>query len=71
MWINGKQSVKLTNCSIKFKNHFKQLAEPFMTLLTNLYELMINLTNKLFFTEEKIQPIFKQFLKKLNIAKKQ
>ena len=40
-------------------------------LLTNLYELMINLTNKLFFTEEQIQPIFKQFLKKLNIAKKQ
>ena len=37
LWINGKQSVKLTNCSIKFKNHFKQLAVPFMTLLTNLY----------------------------------
>ena len=28
--INGKQCVKLTSCSIKFKNHFKQLAVPFM-----------------------------------------
>ena len=27
--INGKQSVKLTSCSIKFKNHLKQLAVPF------------------------------------------
>ena len=27
--INGKQSVKLRSCLIKFKNHFKQLAAPF------------------------------------------
>ena len=27
--INGKQSVKLKSGSIKFKNHFKQLAVPF------------------------------------------
>ena len=27
--INGKQSVKLKSSSIKFKNHFKQLAVPF------------------------------------------
>ena len=27
--INGKQSVKLRSGSIKFKNHFKQLAVPF------------------------------------------
>ena len=27
--INGKQTVKLRNGSIKFKNHFKQLAVPF------------------------------------------
>ena len=27
--INGKQTIKLRNSSIKFKNHFKQLAVPF------------------------------------------
>ena len=27
--INGKQAVKLRSGSIKFKNHFKQLAVPF------------------------------------------
>ena len=27
--INGKQTVKLKSGSIKFKNHFKQLAVPF------------------------------------------
>ena len=27
--INGKQTVKLRSDSIKFKNHFKQLAAPF------------------------------------------
>ena len=27
--INGKQSLKLRSGSIKFKNHFKQLAAPF------------------------------------------
>ena len=27
--INGKQTVKLKSGSIKFKNHFKQLAIPF------------------------------------------
>ena len=27
--INGKQSVKLKSSSIKFKNHFKELAVPF------------------------------------------
>ena len=27
--INGKQTVKLESGSIKFKNHFKQLAVPF------------------------------------------
>ena len=29
--INGKQSVKLRSDTIKFKNHFKQLAVPFKT----------------------------------------
>ena len=28
--INGKQAVKLRNGSIKFKNHFKHLAVPFI-----------------------------------------
>ena len=27
--INGKESVKLGSDSIKFKNHFKELAAPF------------------------------------------
>ena len=27
--INGIQSIKLRSCSIKFKNHFKQLVVPF------------------------------------------
>ena len=41
-------------------------------LLAELYELMINLANQLFFTEGKNQSIslFKQFLKSMIIAKK-
>ena len=31
--INGKQTVKLSSGSIKFKNHFKQLAAPFKIYL--------------------------------------
>ena len=27
--INGQQTMKLRSCSVKFKDHFKQLAVPF------------------------------------------
>ena len=41
-------------------------------LLTKLHILMIDLASQLIFTEEKIQSInlLKQFLKKMNIAKR-
>ena len=41
-------------------------------LITKLFVLMINLANQVFFTEEKLQSInlLKQFLKKMNTAKK-
>ena len=59
---------------IKRKTHhiLKNIKIIFLSvLLTNLYVLMIDLANQLFFTEEKMQSInvLKKFLKNMIIAK--
>ena len=53
--INGKQSVKLRSGSIKFKNYFKQLAEPFKIYAdfeSLLKKVQSNARNNISYTEK-------------------
>ena len=67
--LKGVQSNDNNNNSSYTKKYKKTL---FAVLLTKLLVLMVDLASHLLFTEEKMQSIYllKQFLKKMNIAKR-
>ena len=75
--INGKQSVKLRSGSIKFKNYFKQLAEPFKIYadFESLFKKFKVMLETIFHTLKNITHIFlavlltKLFALMINLAK--